>query len=284
MNLVLSLTLLAFAGALLCAGWLLAAVVRERGRRWIEGFDTQLGAGLRQSFLYIQPQRLLWMNLGVAVALGVFAEWVLGAGLALPIALLAAGVLPSLVLHRLQARRRARLMAQWPEAVMLVAGALSAGAGLTQALRQVAHDLPAPVGQELELLLREHRLGVSLDQALQHLEIRLPMEGVQLFAAALRIAQESGGNLSETLTRLSTALRRKAEIEGRIDALTAQGRLQGVVMSVLPLVLGGALLVIDPEAMRPLFATWQGAVVCGVVVVLLGLGWVSILRIVRIDV
>jgi tight adherence protein B len=116
------------------------------------------------------------------------------------------------------------------------------------------------------------------------LERRAPLDGVVLFAAAVRIAQESGGNLAETLERLAETLRRKAAIEGRIDALTAQGRLQGWVMAALPLVVGAALFAIEPLAMRPLLTTWQGWVVCAAVVALEGLGLHVIRRIVDIDV
>jgi tight adherence protein B len=184
----------------------------------------------------------------------------------------------------MRTRRLARLRAQLPDAVMLVAGALRAGSSLPQSIAQAARELPSPAGREFDLVVREQRLGVGLDASMSGLERRAPLEEVTLFAAAVRIAQESGGNLAETLERLAETLRRKAAVEGKIDALTAQGRLQGWVMTALPVIVGAVLVVIEPQAMRPLWVTWQGWAVCAGIVALLALGLHVIRRIVDIDV
>jgi len=184
-------------------------------------------------------------------------------------------------LHR---RRRQKLTAQLPDSVMLLAGALRSGSSVLQALSYAAHETPAPLGPELEWLLREQRLGLGLDRALNNLEERLNLEEFKLIVAAIRIAQETGGNLAETLERLGETLRRKAVLEGKIDALTAQGRLQGWVMALLPMVVALALTVIEPDAMRPLYQTWQGVLFGGVLLMFEGLGFYFIRRIVAIDV
>jgi tight adherence protein B len=195
-----------------------------------------------------------------------------------------AGAMPGAALAWMRARRLARLRAQLPDAVMLVAGALRAGSSLPQSIAQAARELPSPAGREFDLVVREQRLGVGLDASMSGLERRVPLEDMTLFAAAVRIAQESGGNLAETLERLAETLRRKAAVEGKIDALTAQGRLQGWVMTALPVIVGAALVVIEPQAMRPLWVTWQGWAVCAGIVALLALGLHVIRRIVDIDV
>jgi tight adherence protein B len=210
--------------------------------------------------------------------------WLTGQPLAAFIALLALGAVPGVVLAWLRRERLKTLSAQWPDAVMLVASALRAGSSLAQGLGQAARELPAPAGLELSLTVREQRLGVSLDDAMAHLERRVRLEAVTLFAASVRIAQETGGNLAETLERLADTLRRKASLEGKIDALTAQGRMQGWVMAALPLAVGAALFAIEPQAMSPLVSTWQGWCVCAGVVLLEGLGLFFIRKIVSIDV
>jgi tight adherence protein B len=273
----------AFASIVL-ATWAAAGVLRARLRRWRERFDLDLGSGLRQSFVYLDPGRLFRLNLVVLAGVALLAGALTGEPLAAVLVLAPAGAAPALGLAWLRRRRLARLSAQWPDATMLVAGALRAGSSLPQAIAQAARELPVPSGRELDLVAREQRLGVGLDAAMGSLERRVPLDGVVLFAAAVRIAQESGGNLAETLERLADTLRRKAAIEGRIDALTAQGRLQGWVMAALPLVVGAALFAIEPLAMRPLVATWQGWLVCAAVIVLEGLGLHVIRRIVDIDV
>ncbi len=261
-----------------------AGAVGSGARRWRDRFHADLGAGLRQSFVYLDLGRLFRLNLVVLA----FAAIAAGAWTGQPVAAVAVlalfGALPGLGLAWMRRRRLARLAAQWPDATMLVAGALRAGSSLPQAIGQAARELPSPSGRELDLLVREQRLGVGLDAALSSLERRVPLDGVVLFSAAARIAQQSGGNLAETLERLADTLRRKAAVEGRIDALTAQGRLQGWVMAALPLAVGAALFAIEPVAMRPLVSTWQGGAVCALVVTLEVLGLHVIRRIVDIDV
>ena len=261
-----------------------AGALGPRARRWRERFDADLGAGLRQSFLYLDPGRLFRLNLAVVALAALAAVAWTGQPLAAVAAAMSAGALPGLALAWMRRRRLARLAAQWPDATMLVAGALRAGSSLPQAIGQAARELPSPAGRELDLVVREQRLGAGLDAALASLERRVPLDGVVLFAAAARIAQESGGNLAETLERLADTLRRQAAVEGRIDALTAQGRLQGWVMAALPLAVGAALFAIEPAAMRPLVSTWQGGAVIALVVALQALGLHVIRRIVDIDV
>jgi tight adherence protein B len=273
----------AFASVAL-ASFAIASTVRGQAGRWRQRFGDELGEGLRQSFVYLDVGRLFRLNLIGLCGAGLLVGWITGKPLAVLLAVAAAGTVPALALGWMRARRLSRLSAQWPDAVMMVAGALRAGSSLAQSVAQAARELPAPAGRELDLVVREQRLGVGLDASMSNLERRAPADGVTLFCAALRIAQESGGNLAETLERLADTLRRKAAIEGRIDALTAQGRMQGWVMAALPVAVGAALFAIEPQAMRPLVETWQGWAVCAGLIVLEGLGLHFIRRIVDIDV
>lgn len=262
----------------------LAAGLRGFARRWRERFGVELGLGLQQSFVYLDVGRLFRLNLGVLALAGLGVGLGTGEPVAAIVALVLAGCLPGAALAWIRARRTARLVRQLPDAAMLVAGAVRSGASLPQAIAQASRELPSPVGRELDLVAREQRLGVALDAAMAHLERRVPIDEVTLFVAAVRISQETGGNLAETLERLADSLRRKAAIEGRIDALTAQGRLQGWVMAVLPLAVAGALFAIEPHAMRPLLTTWPGWLVCACVVAMELTGLYFIRRIVDIDV
>jgi tight adherence protein B len=273
----------AFAGVVL-ASLAIGSAVRSAAARWRSRFGADLAYGLRQAFVYVDVGRLFRLNLGLLAIAGVSALVLTGTWIAVLGALVAAGMVPTLALAVLRRRRSRRLAHQWPDAVLLIAGGLRAGSSLGQALAQAARELPAPAGSELELLVREQRLGASLEAALASLERRIPLEAVTLTAAAMRIASETGGNLAETLERLAETLRRKAAVEGRIDALTAQGRLQGWVMAALPLGVGAALFVIEPESMRPLLSTGPGLAVCAVIVALELLGFHAIRRIVAIDV
>lgn len=263
---------------------LAAQLVRRLGTQHRARFEQAVGTRMRESFLFVDTARLFVLQhlLAVSATLGV---WLLSGRwqLALLVAL-GFGALPGLVLRRLRARRNEAFRQQMPDLLMLVAGGLRAGNGLAQALAQAAGEIEAPARQELGLVLREQRLGVGLEQALSSLARRMPVEETTLFASALRIGAESGGSMAETLESLADATRRKLAIEGKVRALTAQGRLQAWVMGALPAVLALLLFAVEPVAMRALIDTWQGWAVCAAVLVLQATGVLMIRRIVAIDV
>ena len=142
----------------------------------------------------------------------------------------------------------------------------------------------APIAQEFELLLREQRLGVDFDVSLQNMESRVPLQDVSLLITALRINREVGGNLAETVESLGETLRRKAMMDGKITSLTAQGKLQGVVMAGLPVLLALLLYFMEPESMAKLWTTSVGWGVLTVVGVMEILGYTMIRKITSIDV
>jgi tight adherence protein B len=161
---------------------------------------------------------------------------------------------------------------------------MRAGAALTVALESMVSESQPPIGQEFELLLREQRVGVDFDTALRNMEKRIPLQDFTMVISALRISREVGGNLADILESLADTLRRKHTMEGKIDALTAQGRMQGIVMTLLPVFLIFVLRFMEPDAMAPLFNTFYGWVVLGVVAVMEMVGYVFIRKIVNIDV
>ncbi|HEY0877292.1 MAG TPA: type II secretion system F family protein [Zeimonas sp.] len=278
---------LALVGAFGAAAALLVLFVRFGARfaaRHRERFERGVGVRMREAFLFVDTTRLLALQhlftLGAALA----AWWATGAWQAALVVAFAAALLPRWALARLRRRRIEGFRQQMPDALMLVAGGLRSGSGLMPAIAQAADELPPPARHEFGLLLREHRLGVSLDDALASFGRRVPIEESVLFASALRIGSAAGGSMAATLESLADSMRRKLAIEGKIRALTAQGRLQALVMGALPSLLAVALFAIEPVAMRALVTTWHGWVVCAVVALLQVLGALAIRRIVAIDV
>lgn len=247
-------------------------------------FSGRVGNGMRDLLLYVDVERLFRANLLFCVAACALV-WLLTGSLFLVLAGVAlVGALPSLTIAWLGRKRRDAFARQLPDAMMLIAGAMRAGASMTLALRQMSSELPAPGGQEFDLMLRELRLGVTLDDALLNLERRMGCDDLRLFGAAVRIANESGGNLAETLERLADTVRKKQALEDKIVALTSQGRLQGWIMVALPIGVGMALFAIEPDAMAPLLHSWFGWVVMAVVAFLEVIGLLFIRKIMAIDV
>lgn len=190
---------------------------------------------------------------------------------------------PHLMFNHLRKARLKKFEEQLPDAFMLLSSSLQSGASLNMALENVVHQSPAPLNQEFGLLIKNIRLGVTLEEALIKLEKRLPLPSFIMASSAIRISREVGGNLVETINGMAAMLRRKKVMEGKIDSLTAQGRAQGTFMAMLPIMLAIILSFIEPEAMRQLYTTRNGLMVLAVMVVMEVLGFMFIKKITRID-
>ena len=280
----LGLARAALAVAALLVAWLAFDTSARAGERYERRLTSRIERRLGELLFFVDVRRLVTLNLLVVCGLPLLVWLVTGAWPLVLIAFALALAAPGWLLLRLARRRRERFTAQLPDTLLLIAGSLRAGAGLSLALRQVSMEIAAPAGQEIDLVLREQRLGSSLDQALTGLERRMGGDELRLFTAAIRIASETGGNLAETLERLAESIRQRLAIESKIRALTSQGRLQGWIMAALPIAVALALFVLEPEAMEPLIATWQGWLVMAAVLLLELAGLLMIRRIMAIDV
>lgn len=268
-------------------GAVLGSVLWWHGRRLLADYrgrvEAQLAGGLADAFLFVGAARLRVVLLALATAVLLLGFLLQGSGLALALLAAVAVLGPRLLLARLRTTRRHRLRAQLPDAILLVAGALRAGSGLAAAFDAMARDTRAPMSQEIDLLLREHRLGATLVASLDALARRLDIEELTLLRSAVAVSSETGGNLAEALERLAETLRTRLVVEGRIAALTAQGRLQAWVMGAMPPALLLVLAWIDPQGMAPLATHPAGWAACLLVLALdvLGVAWIRRLLAIR---
>lgn len=271
---VLAAVLFFYAGRMTLDGW----------TEYRTSFQNSAERNLTQLFLFIDPRRLFLVN--TVLLLFIFLLiLVLGGGPMLALlGAVAIGASPPIVYWVLRRRRRDQLVAQLPDALLGVATSMRSGLSLNQALETVVvHEKP-PLSQELGLVLRELRVGVPFAQAADNLHRRVPEVEVQLVTAAMKVSREVGGNLSETLERISDTLRKRLQMEGKIRSLTAQGKLQGLVMTGLPVFLIVALMQLEPRAMAYLFHAWYGWATIAVIVVMEVIGYHFIYKIVNIDV
>ncbi len=282
-----SLIALLLVGAFACAAltfWVAVRAFSTGAARYREAFAEQAKMNLERMFLFIDTGQLLALNALVVVAVGLFVFVLTGSLLFTAIACALAALAPRVMFKVFTWRRTNGLRKQLPDAAMLVAGALRAGASVPTAIAQMAAEIRPPISQEFELFMREQRLGVTFEQALDNLEVRVPLEDMSLFNSAMRVSRETGGNLAETLERLADTLRQKLTIEGKIRALTAQGKLQGIVVGLLPFALMLVLVNMEPAAMSKMFTTWYGLAVIGFIVVMEVIGGLIIKKIVTIDI
>lgn len=275
---------LGFALACVLAGVIAMRAFEKASGNYRQVFTTTASASLRDLFLFVDTNTLFRLNL-VLIAAAFLVT--LAASRVFVLSLIvaaAAGLLPGAAFRVLKARRLQQFVQQLPEALQSISGAMKAGASVVQAIEILVAESRGPIAQEWGLFLRELRVGVSYDEALGNLLTRVPSEELRLVVAGMRISREIGGNLAETLERLADTLRRKIEMEGKIKALTAQGRMQGIVMTLLPLFLGVVLHYMEPEYMGKLFTEVFGWITIAVVLSVLSVGYFFIRKIVNIDV
>lgn len=266
-------------------GLMLARASSGFMERYRDNFMDQARINLADMFLFVDPQVLFKFNVGVLMVIPLLLWVFSGGNLLLPIAaLVVLAVAPRKLYLWLKQRRLDQIQQQLPDGLLMLAGSLRAGVGFNPALEALAHDGQPPLAQELALVLREQHMGVRTDEALEHFAERVPIPDVKLFVSAVGISREVGGNLAESLSILAETLRRKLIMEGKVKALTAQGRLQGIVMAMLPAGLVTALVLLYPETMRPMFHTVLGWCVIGVIVVLEYLGYRMCRKIMTIDI
>lgn len=280
-----ALPLASLVGILAAAGMFhIARISASAWRAYRAGFQVAASRNLSQMFLFVDPRPLFTAHV-VLLALAFGLALLLGVGPLPALALVSAlGASPPMIYTVLRRRRLRLAVSQLPDALLSIATSLRAGMSLPLSLETLVAHQPAPLGQELQLLLRELRMGIAYDETLDNLHRRLPEIEVQLFTAAMKVSREIGGNLAEALDRIAETLRRRLQMEGKIHSLTAQGRLQGLVMTGLPVFLVLALTQMEPRAMRYLFDTWYGWVTLGTIVLLEIVGYHFIRRIVDIDV
>jgi tight adherence protein B len=280
--------LLAAIGLFAAASFVGAYLALSNGRRFYgeyeEVFKDTATTNMEDMFMFIDPQRLFFFNLVALVSLPLMVYLLFGDLLIALVVFLLIMIGPFKYYKSLRRKRLKTFEQQLPDALTMISGGLSAGASLNMALEALVKEQPAPLSQEFMLFIREQRIGVDFDISLRNMERRLPIPDFIMFSAALRISREIGGNLGETLDTLADTLRKKATMEGKIESLTAQGRMQGIVMTGLPVLLGALLYFLEPEAMAKLFSTPAGWGTLTVIIIMETLGYMFIRKVTTIDV
>lgn len=266
-------------------GWITLAVkAQSKLAQYRTDFTDSASSNMADMFMFVDPNQLFRINLIAMVVLPVLVWLLIGDLVTTFGVFVLILVLPTYVYRSMRRKRLARIEAQLPDALAMVSGALRAGASLAIALDNLVKEQPAPISQEFEILTQEQRLGVDFEVSLSNMEKRIPMQDFRMLTTALRINREVGGNLAETIESLAETLRRKSTMEGKIQSLTAQGKLQGIVMTGLPVLLGVLLNFLEPESMSKLWTTGVGWVVLSVIIIMEVLGYVTIQKITSIDV
>jgi len=191
---------------------------------------------------------------------------------------------PKWIVDSLYSRRCVRFNDQMVDGLTIMANGIRSGLSVPQAMERVVENMGQPIAQEFNLVLSQMRLGLSFEEALTGLATRIPTAEVQMFVLSVNILRETGGNLAETFSTIVETIRERQKIEKKIEALTAQGVMQGIIITLVPFFLLLVFLIIDPSYVKPLFTTTLGIILLFMMLTLQIVGGLLIRNIVKIKV
>lgn len=185
------------------------------------------------------------------------------------------GAVPFFYILRLEAKRTAKIEGQLPEALDFICRSLRAGHGLSVSFGIVGDELPQPIAKEFKNVYEEINFGLPFNEAMTNLALRTDSGDIDFLVVALLIQREAGGNLIELLENLSKTIRDRMILKGKIRVLASEGKFSGVLLSVLPFVLGSVLSVMNPDYMSLLWTSEAGQqlVMVSLLMILIGGFW-----------
>jgi tight adherence protein B len=215
--------------------------------------NSKLETLLRRSGLPLKPEEYIlfkWLAAGIS---GVLLLLVSG-----NIILMIPGFLLGLLFPRWYVKKKikervVRFNDGLPDMISTIVGSLRAGFSFQQALKAVTEEAGSPIKEEMESVLKEMQYGASLEDSLNDLKNRMPSEDLDLMIQAILIQRQVGGNLATVLDKIVQTIRERTKIHRQISSLTAQGRLSGIVIGLLPIILAFVLYLIEPEYIGTLF-------------------------------
>jgi tight adherence protein B len=205
-----------------------------------------------------------------------------------PVISIAVGVLlfsiPHLIVNAKRRLRLKRFLNHFPDALEMFARSLRAGHSFTGAIQFVAQEMPDPIGPEFQKVFEEQNLGIPLRQALIGIADRVDSLDVKFFVTAILIQRETGGNLAEIVDKISYVIRERFRIQGQVKTFTAQARMTGVVLTMLPIGAAALLGFVNPDYLKPLWFDPHGRSMVTAAVVMQIMGMFAIRKIIRIKI
>lgn len=279
--------LIIYALIFLSAGllaWVVAKFVQKLFGEYEKRYVEQATKTLSALFIFQDARKLFILNVAVTLLLALI-------GFALTRNILYTGLfaavgfaIPRVLIWRAKQKRLDKFAEQLVDGLVVMSNALRSGQNLTQALETLELEMSPPISQEFGLVTREYKIGVGLEEALENLTRRIANEDLRLMVTAINVVLSLGGNITEVFDSIAHVIRERAKIEGKTRILTSQGKLQGLVVGLLPTFLGGVMYVMDPSTMERMLSSIIGNIALAVMVALQITGYLMIRKITTIEV
>lgn len=262
---------------------LVSGVLQNAFTKYQEKYMSQKVSDLSDMFFFIDAQQMFVLTL--ALCGGGFVIGFLISGIIVGLLCSFAGLAAPTILVKFYKQRRIKMFErQLVDALGSMSNAFRAGLTFRQALEEVAKTADAPLCQEFSLAVREVRMGMSLEEALENMAKRVKSEDLDLVVTSVVIAKNLGGNMAEMFETIAGTIRERFRIQGKISSLTAQGKLQGIVIGIMPFVVWLGFDMARPDMTRPMMDHWFGYFIVGFVVVMEVMGAFFIKKVCTIEV
>ncbi len=253
-------------------------------RQWLISQERYYDRVLNyQLLLNVNPRLALVMTVMVILLMAIIGQLIGG-----PVIMALLGALaffaPWLVIRHFDQKRKERLNLQLVDGIITIASGVRAGLTLIQGMELLVQNHTGPIKQEFDQLLREYQMGLDLNQAMRNCSNRVGLSNYRLVFTAIEMHRVRGGNSGESLDRIGESIREIQRLEGKLDAITAQGRMQARFIGISPAMLLLVFYFVDPQAVTTLFTEPLGRVLLLFCSALVLIGWVWIQRIMTVDI
>jgi tight adherence protein B len=250
-------------------------------------FSRHAQEQIQQAGLNWSPTRLL-TAMGLAMipglGLGAWSKVLLNGTTSAIVFALITGMIPYLIVRHKRTVRLNTLEEQFPDSLDFLARSMRAGHAFSISLEMLGEEMPDPLGQEFRALFNEQNLGAPLDIALRNFTLRVPLLDVRFFTSSVLLQKQTGGNLSEILSRLAYVIRERFRLKGQVKAASAHGRLTATILTLLPVATMIGLLVVAPGYLQMMAADDDGKWMIGGAIFAQILGNYCIKKIINIKV
>ncbi|NJD01857.1 MAG: type II secretion system F family protein [Ruminiclostridium sp.] len=253
--------------------------------KFLDGYKKKIQVQLTRAHLLLKAEEYITLCLVLFIILFLLVIALKGP-LHWPLAILtgiAGWIAPSFILKSKIKKRVKNLNDQLGDAILLISNSLKAGYSFFQAIDTVSKEMAGPISEEFILLQKEINFGLNTDKALENMTSRVMSDDLELVVTAVMIQRQVGGNLAEVLDNISSTIRDRVRVKSEIKTATAQGRMSGLIISLLPIVLGIVVYLINPKLMSLLFTHPLGILILVVSIVMESIGIFLIRKIVQIE-
>lgn len=221
--------------------------------RFLNGYKNNIQYKITRANMMLKPEEFIAIRITLFILSAVSGYLLQCSVLVVLLFTIAGWMIPGCILNYNVKKRIKRIDEQLGDTIKLISNSLKAGYSFFQSIGIVVDEMNGPVAEEFTMVQKEINLGITTEKALSNLAERIGSEDLELIITAVLIQRNIGGNLAEVLESIFSTIRERVKLTGEVKAITAQGRISGLIISLLPIVLGVLLFFINPEHMILLF-------------------------------